>query len=841
MPVSAQELAKLDARLTDEIAEYYADPLGFVLCAYPWGEPDSPLAKFRGPDTWQRKFLEELGGLVKERAFDGSNPVMPIRMARASGHGAGKACSVNTLISTPSGEARWGDLEPGDSVFGSDGIPTRIVATHRYNRIPIYRVTFDDGSYSEVSSGHLWNVRGRQERRKSIQGWRTLETIELLELGVKRRNGSALARQWEIPVQGAVEFESREIDLHPYFVGAWLGDGSRGTPEYTKPYQEVEDRIASLGYETSRAADGKRVRVLGIIHLLTDPVFECRSHERFIPDRYKFNTIDNRMELFRGLCDTDGEVHHGSISYSSTSKKLAEDVVWLARSLGFKAWIQSSVKQGRYRNDSGEMIECRKCWRVTINSPFNPFSIPHKRDAYKPSEHRYQTRWIDSIEYSHDEDAMCITVDSPDGLYLTNDFIVTHNSALSAWLVDWIMSTRRGAIGTITANTVSQLETKTWAAVQWWTAQCITAHWFEVTSTRMWHRGSKSGWACAPITCREENSEAFAGQHNVSSTSFYLFDETSAVPDSILEVAEGGLTDGEPMIFLFGNPTRSQGKLYRVCFGSERHRWNHGSVDARNCKFPNKSQIDEWVTDYGEDSDFVRVRVRGLPPKASDSQFIPIDWVREAQQREVPTIPDEPLVAGCDLSWGGADFTCVRFRCGGDAKTIPPIKIHGEQSRDPGFLAMKLAEVLSTEWGPYKKRVHTLFMDSAGICGPVAQRLRQMGYANILEVNFGAHSPDPRYKLMRSYMWGRLKEWLPYGMIDRSSDLEEDLTTPGYKMTTKTEILLEPKPEIRKRQGHSTDDGDALGLTFAADVRAESTKKKRRREPVRHQQSWMGV
>lgn len=406
----------------------------------------------------------------------------------------------------------------------------------------------------------------------------------------------------------------------------------------------------------------------------------------------------------------------------------------------------------------------------------------------------------------------------------------TGKSVRAAWIVNWIMSTRAHCGGTVTANTADQLETKTWAQVQRWTKLLNHAHWFECTSERMWKVGHKETWFCAPSTCREENSEAFAGQHRADSTSFYVFDEGSAVPDTIYEVAEGGLTDGEPMIFVFGNPTKSSGKLYRTCFGSERHRWNHGVIDARKSAFANQDQIAEWIEDYGEDSDFVRVRVRGLPPSAADSQFIPTDLVDAAQKRQALSLPDDPLIAGCDLSWGGEDYTTIRFRQGCDARSIPAIRIPGEQTRDPNTMVMKLSEVLSRDYNG--KKVSMLFMDSAGICGPVASRLRQLGFKNIIEVNFGAHSLNEKYAFMRSYMWGQMKEWLSRGAIDKAAGLEEDLTAPGYKFTKKTEILLEPKDKIRERIGHSTDDGDALALTFAQQVAPLKPKQPERRAVV---------
>ena len=223
-------------------------------------------------------------------------------------------------------------------------------------------------------------------------------------------------------------------------------------------------------------------------------------------------------------------------------------------------------------------------------------------------------------------------------------------STLVAWIVDWIMSTRTDSRGTITANTFTQVQDKTWAAIRKWTPLCLTGPWFEVTAERLRRRDHPESQFCSATSCREENSEAFAGQHAKTSTSFYIFDEASAVPDTIYEVAEGGLTDGEPMIFLFGNPTRSTGMFHRVCFGAARNRWDSVTIDSRESAFTNKAQIAEWAEDYGEDSDFFRVRVRGLPPSASDLQFIDSQIVFAAQQRPATSLPDDPLVCGLDVA-----------------------------------------------------------------------------------------------------------------------------------------------------------------------------------------------
>jgi hypothetical protein len=334
-------------------------------------------------------------------------------------------------------------------------------------------------------------------------------------------------------------------------------------------------------------------------------------------------------------------------------------------------------------------------------------------------------------------------------------------STLVAWIVLWLMSTRPNARGTITASTRQQLETRTWAQVQRWAKLLINSHWFTVTKHSLYFRGQPESWACSIQACRAENSEAFAGQHAADSTSFYIFDEASGVPDKIYEVAEGGLTDGESMIILVGNPTRNTGKFYRVVFGAERNRWNHRSIDSRDSALTNRLQTDEWVEDHGVDSDFVRVRVRGLPPKASELQFIYSARVAEAQKRAGQYLADDPLIVGVDIARGGRDYTEICFRRGGDARSVPAIRISGEESRDSMRIAAKVVSVLNTAYNGVKPTI--AFVDGTGIGGPIVDRCKELGFKNVKEIQFGGRAPDPHFLNRRSWMWSRMRDWLRHG------------------------------------------------------------------------------
>lgn len=402
-------------------------------------------------------------------------------------------------------------------------------------------------------------------------------------------------------------------------------------------------------------------------------------------------------------------------------------------------------------------------------------------------------------------------------------------SALAAWLVDWLMSTRPHCQGTVTANTTTQLQTKTWSAVQRWTKVCKTAHWFVCNNERMYRIGHRESWFCSPQTCDEKNSEAFAGQHAADSTSFYINDEDSNVPDVVHEVEEGGMTDGEPMQFLFGNPTRSTGAFYEACFGAMRHRFDTVVVDSRTARFANKKLHEQWIKDRGENSDFVRVRVLGLPPNASDAQFIGSKLVRDAATRKVTKFGDEPLIVGLDIARGGSDDCVFWFRRGMDARTIPPVIVPGEEMRDSMRLAAVAADILGRSYNGVT--VTTMVVDATGIGGPVGDRLRQLGHENVFDCQFGGESPDRQYANMRSFIWAKTREWLAFGAIPASPDpigvrLETDLTGPGYFHDKRDRVVLESKEDMKERGLASPDYGDALALTFAYAVAPTAGAKK---------------
>lgn len=389
-------------------------------------------------------------------------------------------------------------------------------------------------------------------------------------------------------------------------------------------------------------------------------------------------------------------------------------------------------------------------------------------------------------------------------------------SAGTGWIVNWVMDTRPHAQGTVTANTMPQLQTKTWAQIAKWRKLGLTSHWFEVGtgkgSMRMYHKQSNETWFCTAQTCREENSEAFAGQHAATSTSFYVFDEASAVPDKIWEVAEGGLTDGEPMIFVFGNPTRNTGRFYD-CFNSKKHRWITKKVDSRTVQITNKSYIDQLIQDEGIDSDYVKVRVLGQFPSQSINQLIARGLAEEASKRKIILhhVQFAPVILGVDPAWEGDDRSTIVLRQGLHSKIIGAYRKIDNT---------RLAELVNQYWTQYK--ADAVFIDMGWGAG-VIDYLRRLG-RNPLPVNFGASALNPEYVNKRTEMWCEMKKWLEDGgQLEDNEDLIEDLVGPELHFQLITgKKLLEPKQTMKGRGLVSPDLGDALALTFAAPVQKQT-------------------
>jgi hypothetical protein len=395
-------------------------------------------------------------------------------------------------------------------------------------------------------------------------------------------------------------------------------------------------------------------------------------------------------------------------------------------------------------------------------------------------------------------------------------------SALVSWIIMWALATYEDTKIVITANTEGQLQTKTRAEFAKWYRLFIGNFMFKLTATACFSRDEKHAmtWRADFIPWSEENPEAFAGLHNKGKRIVLIFDEASSIADIIWETSEGALTDADTEIIwcAFGNMTRNTGR-FTECFGRFSNRWKTWSIDSRTVKISNKKQIAKWVEDYGEDSDFVRTRVRGLPPRSASMQFIPNDAVVGAMNRPLSELYNtDPLIIGVDVARFGDDNSVIFFRQGRDARTRPPLIFRGIDT-------VTLAEHVANNYNALQ--ASAVFVDGTGVGGGVVDNLRRLGVP-VHDINFARKSDNSspayetagvKYANKRAEMWGAMLEWLRRGSIPNNQEWLQQFINVNYDFNKQGGIQLESKADIKARSSEGSPDiADALALTFAYPV-----------------------
>lgn len=385
-------------------------------------------------------------------------------------------------------------------------------------------------------------------------------------------------------------------------------------------------------------------------------------------------------------------------------------------------------------------------------------------------------------------------------------------SALIGIIINWALSTCDDCRVVVTANTENQLTTKTSPEAAKWSRMSITADWFEAktTSIKSTEAGHSETWRCDLVPWSANNTEAFAGLHNKGRRIVAIFDEASAIDDKIWEVAEGALTDDNTEIIwvVFGNPTRNTGR-FRECFRKYAHLWNHKQIDSRTVEGTNRAYLDELVATYGEDSDIVKVRVRGMFPSASAKQFISTADVDAAYGRHLR--PEQydfaPIIITCDPAWEGDDELVIAKRQGlyfEVLRTIP------KNDND-----VQIASILSHLEDEHK--ADAVFID-AGYGTGIKSAGDTMGREWQL-VWFAGEAVDKGYLNKRAEMWGHMKEWIKHGgAIPKDQRLYDDLIGPETVARLDGKVQLEGKQDMKKRGLPSPNRADALAISFAYPV-----------------------
>lgn len=341
--------------------------------------------------------------------------------------GTGKAQPVDEPVLTPSGWQPIGSLFPGDYVMAPDGHPTEVLAVHPQGRRPVYEIILSDGSRTRADMEHLWTVQTHNDRVR-----KTTRTITTEDIRIALLRGGERARIY-VPMHAPMEFAAADLPIDPYVLGYMLGDGglSGAGARVTIYEQESVDRLSALAV-LRQQANGTTYSVDGLTtSLKTLGLMGVRAEAKYIPSEYLGASIEQRRALLAGLVDTDGTVDHGSAEYTTVSPQLASDVASLARSLGYVVRVSKPIiKSFTYR---GERRQGQPSQRVRISphvgSP-NPFRLSRKAALWQNNS-RWKTpsRRIAEVRYLGEMESVCIEVANSDHLYMTHDYIPTHNTA----------------------------------------------------------------------------------------------------------------------------------------------------------------------------------------------------------------------------------------------------------------------------------------------------------------------------------------------------------------------------------------------------------------------------
>ncbi|MFB4308098.1 PhoH family protein [Actinomadura sp. GTD37] len=369
----------------------------------------------------------------------------------------GRAQPVFTQVLTPDGYRPIGDLRVGDLVIGSNGEPTPVLGVYPQGEKEIFRLTAQDGASTLCTADHLWSVTTRDDRHRGRPP-RVLETREMIG-----NLGAARARRYELPLLSRpVSLPAREVPMDPYALGSLLGDGcltGSTTPSFATGDPELAEALdgllpgASVRHKSGPDDVSNRIAEPGQVITIENPVTGVMrslglcgtsSESKFVPEEYLYNSAQVRLGVLQGLLDADGRpvTQDGRacrVQYATTSRRLRDDVLFLVRSLGGVAHLRPRPMRGRAPGRaSGRPVSYRPdAFVLDLRLPPGvvPFRLRRKVDEYRSSGGGRPMRFIDGIEPAGSAEAVCIQVAAADSLYVTEDFLLTHNTLNDSFII----------------------------------------------------------------------------------------------------------------------------------------------------------------------------------------------------------------------------------------------------------------------------------------------------------------------------------------------------------------------------------------------------------------------
>lgn len=754
--------------------------------------------------TWQQT-------LFLLSACKGATGKAKPRVSVASGHGChAKGQGIMMYDGTIKNVE---DIVVGDKIMGNDGTE-RIVLQLVRGREQMYRIKYHSGEYYDVNENHILALTASQTHAKQKFG-------DFTEISVKDYlKWSKRKQRTNVGYKAHFDFEHKELPIDPYLLGVWLGDGSTDNGIISNPDKEIHDDLLNRfpGKIISKDGDCDRIRIDGLTKLLRENNILGHKH---IPHIYKTASREQRLELLAGLLDSDGTYTKKSgYEIIQKQKELADDIVFIARSLGFNATIHPKIGEIKSINFKGNYYRVH----IGINLLGIPCRVLRKQAQHIENAKRKRVALGFNIEKLGVDDYYGFTI-SGNSLYCLEDFTVTHNCGKSsgvAILLIWFLFGRMNAQIAATAPTAVQMNDVLWKELSLWIGKLPEAVRTKFEWAKNYIRVTErpNSWFARAATSTKENPEALAGVH--SDHVMAIADEASGIDDQIYHTMEGALTSGNILVVLISNPTRNIGYFYDT-HHKHKNKWQTLQFSSIESPIVDPTYEEDQADLHGRDSEQYGIRVLGQFPKedAMDLEgFLPL-----LSDRNIQTIPDEVdmffppnSILGVDPSGEGDDKAVIYIR-----DTLKAKKLYSQAISNDSILTEKIITLIDH----YNLDPANVVIDAFGIGTNLAGKIAEAtkGKYIVTSVNVGEQcdyeTEKELYENKRAYMFYEgLRKWMiAGGCIVEDKESVDETKTIKYKRNLRGKIQIMGKVAMKKKYGHSSPNAaDALALTFLRDI-----------------------
>lgn len=735
------------------------------------------------------------------------------RVACSSGHGCfGRGTKVLMY---------GGTVKPvemvcvGDQLMGDDGTPRNVLELKR-GREELYRFEYmdakEDGSYNIFNKSHILCLVTTQSHGSQVKGDYCEVTVrDWLNWSDRKRRTHAIYRK-------PVGFnKSRRLKIPPYILGVWLGDGTLKAPVITNPDPEIISEITKYCSDNNyslRLTDDSGIhywigcgysKKRGFLAKLRSYGLQGFKH---IPLEYKTSSINERLELLAGLLDTDGYLDKRNMrvfEITQKNKVLANDIVWVARSVGLHASIKEVQKSCSYNGSK----KWGTYYRVNIsrNIEIIPTRISRKKaQAIKNPQRSNLHFGIRSVSELGEGEYFGFVLDG-NQKFLGGDFTVLHNTGKSkvyATAIDWHLKIYPFSNTLLTANNINQCRSVVWKELDTVIYSSnnlfpFLAGNFIKETKRYYCKGYKDSWFAIPKTAAKYKPESIAGMHNKNYLA--LVDEASAIEDEILEVLRGGLTEERNRFAMISQYTRTNGHFHDA-FTSLTDIYETMQFNSEESPLVSKAFIRECLITYGgHHSPEYQIRVLGRRADNLSGFLIPLGWCEDAQKIEFEHVEDWGWVITADVGEGVYRDSSVmnvgKVSGYGDMRAVEPVYLREFLDLDPKQFALII-------WEKYQELPNcTIAVDSDGPGLATALDLEDLG-ANVVRIHWGRppHSQEDkkRYQDQRAYACVEARKAIFDGRMKlaKGKKSAEQASKIPYSFDKRGRYVIAPKSQMLK-------------------------------------------